>query len=369
MTKKWVSLICIVALVVGVAIGHFAWSTGATIERTETLTIYHAGSLAVPFQELEEEFERTHPNVDVLLESGGSNKMISKAITQEEAGELPPNIIASADYSLIPSRLYEPGYADWYITFARNSMVLCYRDGAHGSADIVSGDKTWYEVLRNNDDVKYGHSNPDDDPCGYRTPMVIQLAEKYYYDEAANFGLAQDEHAHGLYAALIGGADNPLHAGRPEYANPRETVSSKSVDLISALQTGDLDYAFEYRSVAVQHGVKFIELDGTINLSQTGVIPNSTIEQHYEGADGFYHEASITLKTTPDKPKRGKPIVYGITIPKHAQNTSLAMEFISLLLSDTGQHIMTDVCGQPSISPALCDHPEKLPMAIKQGTP
>jgi tetratricopeptide (TPR) repeat protein len=29
-------------------------------------------------------------------------------------------------------------------------------------------------------DVVWGHSSPDLDPCGYRTLMVLQLAEKYY---------------------------------------------------------------------------------------------------------------------------------------------------------------------------------------------
>ena len=45
--------------------------------RTATLTIYHAGSLSVPFADLETEFETIHPGVDVLFESGGSNKKIS----------------------------------------------------------------------------------------------------------------------------------------------------------------------------------------------------------------------------------------------------------------------------------------------------
>ena len=77
-----------------------------------TLTIYHAGSLAVPLQTLEEEFEAQHSGVDVLRESGGSATMINKAITKLEAGEDPPDIIASADYTLIPNRLYDPGFTD-----------------------------------------------------------------------------------------------------------------------------------------------------------------------------------------------------------------------------------------------------------------
>ena len=67
-----------------------------------TLKISHAGSLAVPFEELKAEFEELHPSVDIVFESGGSAEIISRAIAQEQAGEAPPDIIASADYKLIP---------------------------------------------------------------------------------------------------------------------------------------------------------------------------------------------------------------------------------------------------------------------------
>ena len=333
---------------------------GGEVARTETLTIYHAGSLAVPFSELEAEFEGTHPTVDVLRESGGSAKIINKAITREKAGENPPDIIASADYTLIPDRLYEPGYADWNIVFARNKMALCYRDGAPYADEIVSGDKTWYEVLRK-EDINWGHSNPDDDPCGYRTPMVIQLAQKYYYDEAATFGLSPDPDADGLYDAIVPGSEH--ERGRVSQGN--EVVRSKSVDLIALLQSGDLDYAFEYSSVAVQHGLKFIELDDAINLSQTGEIGNTGIT--YED---FYKKASIEIMKTPGPPptyaaKTGKPIVYGITITKNAPSRELAAEFIALLLSESGREVLEVKNGQPCIVPARCDHPENLPALLK----
>ncbi|MEA3443033.1 MAG: tungstate ABC transporter substrate-binding protein WtpA [Chloroflexota bacterium] len=333
---------------------------------TETLTIYHAGSLTVPFDDLATEFESAHPNVDVLCESGGSAKMMNKAITVEEAGETPPDIIASADYTLIPDRLYEKGYADWNIVFARNTMVLCYRSNAPGSAAIVSGTRTWYDVLRN-DSVSYGHSNPDEDPCGYRTPMVIQLAQKYYYDEAADFGLTPDSNADRLYNALIPGSEHERgRVGGTSETRPggsKEVVSKKSVDLIVSIQSGDLDYAFEYRSVAVQHKLNFIELDDAINLSQTGKMGNATYED-------FYKKASIEIIKEPGPPptyktNKGKPIVYGITIPLNARNKELAMEFIQLLLSDTGKNIMEVKNGQPFIVPALTDDVNKLPDGLK----
>ena len=332
---------------------------------TETLTIYHAGSLTVPFRDLEAEFESAHPDVDVLCEAGGSNSMISKAITVEEAGENPPDIIASADYTLIPDRLYEKSYADWNIVFARNTMVLCYRSNAPGSNAIGKGTRTWYDVLRN-DPVSYGHSNPDEDPCGYRTPMVIQLAQKYYYDESDKFGLTPDPNAKGLYDALIPGSEHERgRVGGTSETRPggsKEVVSKKSVDLIVSVQSGDLDYAFEYRSVAVQHKLNFIELNGAINLSQTGKIGNTTYED-------FYKEASIEIIKEPGPPptyktKSGKPIVYGITIIKNAKNKELATEFIALLLSEEGQNVMEVKNGQPCIIPALCDKPERLPAGL-----
>ena len=319
----------------------------------------------MPFEELEAGFEALHPNVDIVLESGGSAEIISRAIAQEQAGENPPDIIASADYTLIPDRLYQDGYADWYIAFARNKMVLCYCDDAPGSDAIVDGARTWYDVLRD-DTVSYGHSNPDADPCGYRTLLVTQLAQKYYYNEAAEFGLMPDPDADGLYDALIPGTEHERgRTGGTNGVRPggsEEVVSKKSVDLIVALQTGDLDYAFEYRSVAVQHGLDFIEFDDHVNLSKTDV--------ELPGVEDFYKKASIEIMKKPEPPtyaaKSGKPIVYGITIPLHAEKADLAADFIEFLLSDTGKEIMEVRNGQPFIQPVICDHPENLPALLRE---
>ncbi|GAI28734.1 unnamed protein product, partial [marine sediment metagenome] len=80
----------------------------------------------------------------------------------------------------------------------------------------------WYEILQR-DGVRYGRSDPNQDPCGYRTLMVWQLAEDYY-------------NAPELYDKLYGAAG--------------ELIRPKEVDLIALLESGDLDYAFEYSSVA-----------------------------------------------------------------------------------------------------------------------
>jgi molybdate/tungstate transport system substrate-binding protein len=334
--------------------------------QNETLAIFHAGSLAGPFTDLADEFEGLNPNVDVVLTSGGSAAIISQAIAQVDAGESPPDIIASADYKLIPSKMYGGDYADWYIAFAKNTMVLCYRDNAPGSDKIVSGNRTWYDVLRN-DAVSYGHSDPDQDPCGYRTLMVTQLAQAYYCDNATDFGLTPDDDADGLYDALIPGGDydRGRTGGTNSTARPggsEEIVSAKSVDLITALEAGDLDYAFEYLSVAMQHDLNYITLDDHINLSR--------IDAELEGVEEFYATAYVWIIKTPGPPptyskQTGSAIVYGVTIPVHAENEEIAAQFIYLLLSHSGKYVMEVENYQPMLDPPICDHPENLPDLLK----
>lgn len=356
-TKLRLPVIALVMVLV-LASGIIGCSGDKEEELEGTLTVYLAGSLSVPFDQLKTLYEEEHPNVDVLLESGGSAAMISKAITKQDAGEDPPDIMASADYALIPSRMYEGDYADSTVIFARNTMVLCYRDSAPFASDIAGGSRAWYDVLRN-ESVKWGHSDPDADPCGYRSMMVFQLAEEYYYTQAATFGLTPDEDANGLYDACIPGTEQAR--GRTSQGN--EVVQSKSVDLISYLETGDLDYAFEYRSVAVQHDLNYLELADAVNLAQVGEIGDSGVT-----FEDFYAQAQVQLKgsTGAYAATKGAAVVYGITILNEAPNAAAAESFIELLLSEDGKDVMEVQNGQPMLDPPKCDNPDDLPSDIEK---
>ena len=52
----------------------------------EVLTVFHAGSLGVPFEELEAEFEARHPGVDVQREAAGSAQSVKKITELREKG-------------------------------------------------------------------------------------------------------------------------------------------------------------------------------------------------------------------------------------------------------------------------------------------
>ena len=312
------------------------------------MPVFTAGSLAVPFKELEAVFEAQNPGVDVRRQTWGSRTALRQVT---ELGKK-ADIIGSSDYSIIPDMMF-PEYAEWYIAFAHNEMVLCYRDNAPYADQIVAGTKMWYDVLANRD-VTFGHSDPDQDPCGYRTLMVWQLAQAYYYDnptaDTSPAAPSPDPNAQKLYHRLH---DEPLTAD-----GGRREVRPKEVELTSLLQAGELDYAFEYLSLAEQHDLNYILLPDRINLSSM---------EHKD----FY--AMATVQVTGKEPGTwttvsGKPIVYGITIPKNAEHPDLGIKFIQLLLSDRGKQIL-EHNGQPPLDQPFTNDRSKLPAELRDLVP
>ncbi len=318
MTKRigWIILVCLALVLSG--------TPATSAELSGDVIIFHAGSLTVPLAEMEKAFEAANPKVDILREGGGSTKM---ARMISEVGK-PADIMASADYAVIDKTLI-PEYADWNVRFATNQLVLCYTENSR-FADEVSADN-WYEILAK-EGVVWGHSDPNLDPCGYRSLMVIQLAEKHYGKP-------------GLYDRLI--------ANRPE-----ENVRPKSVELVSLLKTGNMDYAWEYLSVAVQHELKYIKLPPEINLGD------------YR-RDDFYAQAKV--KVTGKKPgtwmtRTGKSCTYGVTLIKDAPNREAAVAFLDYLLDPEGGLKVLESMGQPPFIPARVPTQEMmkaLPDALK----
>ncbi len=294
--------------------------SSAPADEEQTLIIFHAGSLTVPMKKLTEAFTQQHPGVTFETEASGSRAAARKI---SELGR-EADVMMSADYTVIDTLLI-PDFATWNVRFARNTMVIVYTDRSKYADDITSDN--WYDVLTR-DGVVYGHSDPNADPCGYRTLLVWQLAEKYYQVP----GLAQKLSDH----------------------CPPENVRPKAVELIALLESGDMDYAFEYQSVAVQHGLKFVTLPDEINLS--------LVSQ----AD-FYQQAQVEINGSEPGTtvtKHGAPIVYGVTIPKNAPHPQLAEEFVAFLLGPEGQAIM-QAEGQPPIVPPVANDKNALPASLQ----
>ena len=307
MRKKFFGIFGKAALAPVIVLTLFVWA-GVPATAGEKVIIFHAGSLTVPLAKIEKQFESANSGIDVQREAGGSTKM-ARMISELNK---PADIMASADYKVIDKTLI-PQKADWNIRFASNQLVLCYTAQSRYAKEV--NDQNWYEILTRKD-VVWGHSDPNLDPCGYRSLMVLQLAEKYYK-------------VPGLYDRLI--------ANRPQ-----KNVRPKSVELVAMLKTGNMDYAWEYLSVAVQHDLKYVKLDDHINLG------NYTL-------DDYYQQSSV--KVTGNKPgtwitRVGQSCTYGITLIKDSPNRSEAIKFLEFMLAPNGGLKVLEEMGQPPFVPA-----------------
>ncbi|RKY05526.1 tungstate ABC transporter substrate-binding protein WtpA [Candidatus Poribacteria bacterium] len=291
----------------------------------EKLIIFHAGSLSKPMADLVEAFKRLHPEVEVQREASGSLVAARKVSELRREADL----VAVADYKVIEAILM-PDYADWYVKFAGNRMVIAYTERSRYGDEINSDN--WFEILARKD-VRFGRSDPNMDPCGYRTLMVWQLADIYYKDRLKG---------RSIYETLMENC-------------PPSNIRQGSVELLPLLESLDLDYAFEYLSVAKQHRLRYVELPREIDLS------DPDLEELY---------AKAQVRITGKKPGeyiviKGSPIVYGVTIPKGAPHYDLAVDFLKLMLSEEGKRIM-DENGQPPIDPPLAVGVRNMPPELRE---
>jgi len=362
MNRKKLSLLLLVSLLAVVLTGCIG---GVPVlpahEKKREMRVLFAGSLILPFDDLEHAFEEQHPDVDVLMEGHGSIQCIRQVTELERVAD----VIAVADYSLIPLLMYETSdpetgepYADWTLQFATNELGLAFTDGSAYGEEINADN--WYRIL-SRPDLVFGISDPRFDACGYRAMMLAQLAVAHY-DEPDLFS--------NLFSARFTQRVEVQHGQQdrhddfdtiliPEVLRPENesglVMRGSSVQLLGVLESGDLDYGFEYLSVSRQRDLNFLALPEEINLSS---------EAHQEN----YSRARVKLAyqrfASVNPEFEGKTIHYGLTIPSNAPHPDLAVELIQFLLGPDGQRIMADN-HHPMILPPVTDDEEALPWGLR----
>lgn len=287
----------------------------------EKVIVFHAGSLSVPFAEIEKAFETKYPEYDVQREGSGS-RAAARKITDINK---PADVMASADYKVIDN-LMIPNHAKFNAQFTTNEMAIAFTDKSKYADQITA--ENWPQIFLK-EGVKVGHSNPNMDPCGYRSMLVTKLAESYY-------------NTPGLFDKLFGYGDSYQNG---EENKNKVIVRPKETDLLELIEAGTYDYLYIYKSVAEQHHLRYLELPEEVSLK------SAKFADEYKKA---------TFQINGKKPgewitKKGGPMVYGITVAEN--NNSPANEkgaalFVKYVLSEQGQKIM-EKNGQGVIAPAV----------------
>lgn len=257
------------------------------------LVVFTAGSLARPMRAALDSFARRE-GVPFELEAAGSLETARKLTELDKI----PDVIALADEQIFPA-LLQPRFTTWYARFARNRVVLVYSPTSRHAPELSRG--AWRAVILEASGVEVGRADPDRDPGGYRALLVMQLAEKFYGEP----GLAR----------------------RLEEASPRRNVRPKEVDLVALLQTGELDVAWLYESVARATGLPFVPLPPEIDLGSA---------EHAERyATATLRVLGARVGDTLDV--RGAPIRYALSIPEQAPHRALGERFVDFLFAPDGQ--------------------------------
>ncbi|MFB6228370.1 MAG: extracellular solute-binding protein [Halobacteriales archaeon] len=182
------------------------------------------------------------------------------------SGKRDPDIVSLADTVLFSA----PMSADWYAKFATNAVVLAYDPETPGGARIERrAPDRWYDPLLSGD-VRFGRTDPDLDPLGYRTLFVFKLASDHY-------GVAVD-----LRKAI-----------------PRRGQIYPETRLASAFETGGVEAAMVYRSTAIEREYEFISFPPAIDLS------DPAFAERY---------ATVSYDLPGGKTVEGAPIAYGATL-------------------------------------------------------
>lgn len=318
LSRVFISAILIVVVVA--LLGAYFYFSIVQHPEPKELKIFHAGSLGPMLAEAESKYEAEHPNVDILRESGGSVASVRKITDLGKKAD----IVMVADVEVIPAYLM-PKYADWAMIFASNEVVLTYTDKSKRASEI-NGDN-WYEVLQS-EGVKFGFSNPNLDPCGYRSLAVLYMASKYYGREGIWTQLVKE------YIRNVDVKENDsgayiLFPANPDYVSGGKLVlRDKSVELVQLVESGVLDYAFEYKNVAKEHGLKYIELPKDFSLSQSPSFKVHVVLYHGDKE----REKAIKIDT----------INYGLTIPLNAENPGAAKDFVKWLIYGEGSRFIEE---------------------------
>lgn len=253
---------------VATALGALAGCTSVVGERGSAVSILAAGSLNNALE------NGLRPAVDAALQTEVHGS--AECARLVDSGQKDPDILSLADPVLFDSL----ADTEWVAEFATNSLVLAYNPETTGGQRVADAE-AWYEPLLDGA-VSLGRTDPRLDPLGYRALFMLELATAYY------------------------DTDRNLRD-----AVPRREQMYPETQLVSQFETGAIDAAIAYRSMATERGYEMVDLPPEIALSDPAFAERYR-QVEYELPDG-------TVVT-------GAPISYGSTVRHRTESVTEVFE-------------------------------------------
>jgi molybdate/tungstate transport system substrate-binding protein len=257
-----------------------------------TVNVYYAGSLVNLNENLVGPAFAAGSGYTYQGKSAGSG-----AIANQIKGKLAtPDVVEFADPAVNSSLMGSTNgnYVSWYFTYATSKLVIGFdpkSSVAPGFVAVQKHKEPFYKALRQKG-LRFGRTDPNIDPKGYRAIWMAALTQKVY-------------HLRGFERKLLGSAENSSQVF-PEQV------------LVARMLTGQVNAGVFYLSEVKDLGIPYISLPAQVNLGSTRYA-NLYATQHFTTSAG----QTVT----------GAPIQYTITIPTTVKNEAGAEAFVQFMLS------------------------------------
>jgi molybdate/tungstate transport system substrate-binding protein len=245
-------------------------------------------------------FQKQNPDVTVILQKGAGPAQVQQLYSGNETADI---LIVSDDRlaRLSIQTVYQSAPTD----FMFDEIAIIAGKNAKYFDELTM--RYWNTYLLR-PDVKVGIPDANQSYAAARVPLVWKLAETWV-------------HQMSLYESLT---------AKLKSAEPQSSI-------ISALQSGTLDYAFDYATQGKQNGLRVFKLLKYYSLGDPSLA-------------NFYKSAVI--ETDQKKLIYGEPIIYSIGSIKKSKNLDTAQAFVDYVAGEKGRAILQ----AEELTPAIGGH-------------
>lgn len=261
------------------------------------LKIFSAGVAMRIAKQAVEAFQAAHPELDVEFSGGGSVAGVNRLLAGEDL-----DVLILADQTAIDEQLM-PDFADGYYVWGGNEMCV-----------VGNGinDDNWIEKLLD-PAAEVKHTNPYDDPSGYRAVMAMQLADK------VQPGLSEKLLHHPNYKGLDREQYKRPPFGPPKGKGPGGPPPGGPGRRPGPPPLKDGEYRLSYLSGPKSSGADYAKLPPEMSQGDPA----------YED---LYN--SVTFEVDGGKVVKGTTILHAVMIAKNTAHRAAAEEFVRSFLEN-----------------------------------
>lgn len=200
--------------------------------------IYADSALAQAVKSVSDHYQKINPECSIIIEPSPAKIAVRKII---DLGKTPDLLIFYSN-NLARSENLVPSVTGCLIQFARDKLVIAYTDSSLGGPDITV--KNWPDYLFS-ENIKFGIVKKEMDPLGIYTESMALLAESLFNKSRPGF------------------------FDKWQKSFSHSEVRANPIDLVRQAETGNIDYAIIYSSLARAHRLKTLDLQDELNFSKT----------------------------------------------------------------------------------------------------